>query len=458
MAATATELDPKPDAPELSARGGLDDRLNPMTRRELLLALRTPWLLRFYALVLLLCGGSAVVAVMSYRQDRYSPLGPTYFLVYYGALVAMHAFVVPYTAYRSMARERDLDTWDLLMLTGLGMRRIVGGKLASALVLGVLYGSLVAPFIVFSYFLNGIDLVQIGVALLIDGVSLYLLTAAAITAATLPVRRVGQVVVGFLVLVALLVAGLVLMGAAAAVALSSASTEGILGDVVLAAGLVALTGYQLLTMAAARLRLPSEPYAARPRAVFAISTLCLAAVVGPGNLFGFDVPPVAALVLWLWVFTLGAAIGTDARAEASRVARRGPLGTTARGGMWLAAFGALLAALATMAQVSGEYVAVASFAGVFWLALGLANLATLWARPHRRTSRARGLLTALLLLAVLIWASPEVARLLDAGELVDWLIVLRRDLPFDVLVCVSAGLGLVACVVVHLVDRRRSRA
>ena len=70
----------------------------------------------------------------------------------------VHFFIIPYSAYRSLAREREDETWVLLILTGLGPRRILRGKVASFLVQAGLYASAVGPFLLFSYYLNGIDL------------------------------------------------------------------------------------------------------------------------------------------------------------------------------------------------------------------------------------------------------------------------------------------------------------
>ena len=81
-----------------------------------------------------------------------------YFFAYFVCLGLVHFFVIPYSAYRSLAREREDETWVLLALTGLGPRRILRGKVTSFLAQAALYASAVGPFLLFSYYLNGIDL------------------------------------------------------------------------------------------------------------------------------------------------------------------------------------------------------------------------------------------------------------------------------------------------------------
>src|SRR5262249_1830468 len=98
-------------------------------------------------------------------------------------------FVIPYSAYRSMAREREEETWVLLTLTGLGPRRILRGKMGSFMLQGILYTSAAAPFLLFSYFLNGIDLVTI-LCVVVAGVAWQLLlTSICVSMATLAVSR-----------------------------------------------------------------------------------------------------------------------------------------------------------------------------------------------------------------------------------------------------------------------------
>jgi ABC-type transport system involved in multi-copper enzyme maturation permease subunit len=75
--------------------------------------------------------------------------------------------VLPLASFRSLAREFDDETIQLLSITTLSARRIVLGKLGSAALQMVVYLSAVVPCVAFSYLLRGTDLTQIAVLLLI---------------------------------------------------------------------------------------------------------------------------------------------------------------------------------------------------------------------------------------------------------------------------------------------------
>ena len=115
--------------------------------------------------------------------------GRGYFFAFFVCLGVVHFFIIPYSAYRSLAREREDETWVLLTLTGLGPRRILRGKVASFLVQAGLYASAVGPFLLFSYYLNGIDLPTILVVLALGVGWLVFLTSVGVCAATLAEGR-----------------------------------------------------------------------------------------------------------------------------------------------------------------------------------------------------------------------------------------------------------------------------
>lgn len=73
--------------------------------------------------------------------------------------------VLPLASFRSLAREFDDETIQLLSITTLSARRIVLGKLGSAGLQMAVYLSAVVPCVAFSYLLRGIDLTQIGILL-----------------------------------------------------------------------------------------------------------------------------------------------------------------------------------------------------------------------------------------------------------------------------------------------------
>ncbi len=172
---SATAADTAGTAPRAEARPGcerLGDRLNPIVVKEVRQGLRTARLLGVLradaaGLPRHLARGlrhtRTTVASPPRARASSSPSSSAWALV--------HFFIIPYSAYRSMAREREDETWVLLTLTGLGPRRILRGKVASFLVQAALYASAAGPFLLFSYYLNGIDLPTILVMLGLGGLA-----------------------------------------------------------------------------------------------------------------------------------------------------------------------------------------------------------------------------------------------------------------------------------------------
>src|SRR5262249_6978199 len=135
----------------------LSDAINPIVVKEVRQGLRTRVFWICFSLMLLACVTIALVAFASAEEKGVNQDGAYYFFAFFTCLGIAQFFIIPYSAYRSLAREREDETWVLLTLTGLGPRRILRGKFGSYLVQAALYGSAAGPFLLFSYYLNGID-------------------------------------------------------------------------------------------------------------------------------------------------------------------------------------------------------------------------------------------------------------------------------------------------------------
>jgi ABC-type transport system involved in multi-copper enzyme maturation permease subunit len=259
------------------------ERLNPLVVKEVRQGVRTRLFWVCFGLMLLAC---LLVALLAYGDMRggssYRPKGQTYFFTFFVFLGLVHFFIIPYSAYRSLAREREDETWVLLTLTGLGPRRILRGKVASFLVQAGLYASAAGPFLLFSYYLNGIELPSILVVLGLGALWLVFLTLVGVCAATLADSRLGRAVMHFVVLGVL--AGGVAQGLGGAYALSSGGSRLMRDDDVLAVVGVALWlmvsyGALLFETAASRLSLSTEDYTRGPRRVLLIQMVLSALVV-----------------------------------------------------------------------------------------------------------------------------------------------------------------------------------
>jgi hypothetical protein len=137
------------------------DRMNPLVVKELRQGVRSRALWSAFALLLTACLVISLMAFLGSVSGELKGDGRHYFVAFYTCTCLVYLFVIPSMAYQSLVREQEGDTWPLLTMTGLGARRVLRGKMGSALVIAVLYSSVVLPFILFAYYLNGIELTTI---------------------------------------------------------------------------------------------------------------------------------------------------------------------------------------------------------------------------------------------------------------------------------------------------------
>lgn len=266
-AATAT----RPVVDDAFSRFGdaLAERVNPIIVKEVRQGLRTRVFWVFFSLMLVSCLfislGFFAAAETTDSAGQYA------FISFFVCLAAVQFFVIPYSAYRSMAKETEEETWVLLTLTGLGPRKILSGKLGSSVLQGTLYLSAAAPFLLFSYYLNGIDLPTILVAVLAAVAYQIFLVSISVSLATLAESRLVRSLLHFVVL------GTLLGGLGTGIGLSAGLAEAArslyasgtfwLTTTAVVFALVS-TGVLLFETAAARLSLATEEYARGPRLAF----------------------------------------------------------------------------------------------------------------------------------------------------------------------------------------------
>ncbi len=273
----------QPREPDAFDRFGeqLADRINPIVVKEVRQGLRTRVFWIFFTLMLVACLFISLFAFAA-SDGIGNQTGQATFIAYFVCLSFVQFFVIPYAAYRSMAREAEDETWVLLTLTGIGPRRILAGKLGSSVLQGILYASAATPFLLFSYFLNGIDLPTIIVGVIISMGYQIFLVSVSVSLATLAESRLVRSLLHFVLLGVLLqglgfgITGAVLIGEFAQKMTSSAAFW--LTSVAVLFGMVT-TGLLLFESAAARLSLATEDYARGARFVYAIQ------FIGAGLLF-----------------------------------------------------------------------------------------------------------------------------------------------------------------------------
>jgi len=291
----------------------LQERVGPIVVKEVRQGLRAKVFAIFFSVLLTACLLAALVAVAEV-SDRTgdSSLGKGFLAAYLVGLAGVTCFVIPFTAFRSMLREQEEETWVLLLLTGLGGRHIVRGKWVSAMSQAMLFASAAAPFVVFTYYLNGIDIPQIVTALALLTVWSCLLTALGIAIATQARSRLGRTFAHFVALATL--GGGTFAACAFGVLLSEEGSRLLQEDgfITLCGGLFAfalLATWLVLEGAAAGLALASEAASAGPRRAMAVLTAVGLAFGGAAFLFHktpTDGPAAGSVLTSLFLVLCGA--------------------------------------------------------------------------------------------------------------------------------------------------------
>lgn len=155
--------------PALSAAERLDlmsewlgERFNPILVKESRQALKSrQFVLTFGLLLVAAWGWSFIGLVIMEVAGSYRQSGPEMFMGYYCILAVAVGLFVPFSAFRSLASEQEDQTYELLSITGLTPRQIVGGKLGSAVIQIIIYTSAIAPCLAFTYMLRGISMPMI---------------------------------------------------------------------------------------------------------------------------------------------------------------------------------------------------------------------------------------------------------------------------------------------------------
>ena len=93
--------------------------------------------------------------------------GPNLLSGYWIILGFPLSIVIPFGAYRSLAREYEDGTIQLVSVTTMRAWQIVAGKLGSSMLQMLIYLSIIAPCIAFTYLLRGLSLPQISAGIVI---------------------------------------------------------------------------------------------------------------------------------------------------------------------------------------------------------------------------------------------------------------------------------------------------
>jgi hypothetical protein len=185
------------------------ERLNPILVKEARQALKSRQFVATFSLLLVAAWAWTLIGVSLLTPGVYfAPSGPFMLVGYFLVLAVPLLVVVPFSAFWSLAREREDQTFELVSITTLTARQIVTGKLGSAILQMLVYYSALAPCIAFTYLLRGIDAVVICLVLAGTFVLSVLLSLVGLSMAALTQTRHWQMLIAVLLLIGLVIVGI----------------------------------------------------------------------------------------------------------------------------------------------------------------------------------------------------------------------------------------------------------
>ena len=182
----------------------LSDWFNSILIREARQALKSRHFVATFLLLLAIAWAVSVFGLLHFGSAlEFGAAGRDFFYSFYCALAFAAIVLVPFTAFRSLQAERDLNTFDLLSITSLKPRQIVWGKLLSSGLQLLLYYSAITPFMAFASLLQGFNAGTAAIVLV--GTSLYsvLLCMASLMLSAFAKRRFLQGIFASLLLIGL---------------------------------------------------------------------------------------------------------------------------------------------------------------------------------------------------------------------------------------------------------------
>lgn len=167
--------------------------LNPILVKETRQALKSRQFAVTFGLVLITSWIWSVMAIyLRYPGILYSPDGPFLLVGYLDILLFPLVVIIPFSAFRSLASEREDGTFELLSISTLTPRQIINGKLVSSILQMLVYLSALAPCIGFTYLLRGIDIITLAYVITVAFLASILLSAVGLVLACVTQQRHWQ--------------------------------------------------------------------------------------------------------------------------------------------------------------------------------------------------------------------------------------------------------------------------
>lgn len=122
---------------------------------------------QFFWTFFLLLSATAIWSILGFSMGQVQMSNPGQFLLsgYWAILGFPLAIIIPFTVFRSLASEYENNTIQLVSITTMRPFQIVVGKVGSAVLQMLVYFSVLAPCVCFTYLLRGVDLMHVGFGL-----------------------------------------------------------------------------------------------------------------------------------------------------------------------------------------------------------------------------------------------------------------------------------------------------
>ncbi len=310
----------------------IGDCLNPILVKETRRALKSRQFIITFLLVLGACWVATIIGVAAIGPAIfYAAAGSTLLFSYFVILAFPLAIVVPYSAFRSLAAEREDNTYDVLSITALGPRQIISGKLGSATAQMAIYLSAVAPCLAFTYLLRGVDVLTIALLLVHSFLASLGLSMIGLFLATLSKVRYGQIFISVVFVAGLI--GAFSCGIGLAMALLSEAYMYVTAGWFWAANLAWFTGFAttfalLFFAAASMITFASENRSTPLRIAMLVQQVCWVGWMGyiwavnenSGRIVSF----IVALFAGLYWYIMGTLLSSERPLMSERVKRRLP--------------------------------------------------------------------------------------------------------------------------------------
>jgi hypothetical protein len=190
----------------------LDDRINPIVVKELRQAVQSRFVsTALIALLTIQLTAFGVYLLSSGESLLEYNAGRNVFFMLFAILLGVSLLFVPaYTATRLTAERSDANV-DLLFITTLKPESIISGKMLAAMTIEILIFSACMPFVLFTYFLRGVDLPTILISLAYGFLVVVVCTQIAVFVACAPINRAFKTVLGVLALIFIVIVYFALM-------------------------------------------------------------------------------------------------------------------------------------------------------------------------------------------------------------------------------------------------------